>query len=131
MDKQVQNVTCVLVLSLLVAGCVGVPASNPPSPDHSLYLENNWNESATFEITVVRQASNETVHDRSYVLDAGEEREVYNTNSSSPDGIETFEVRWMARNETGQVNITTSTCYGSAHVIIEEDGSPGTIYSIC
>lgn len=131
MNKRVTNISCILVLLLPMTGCVGAPFTNQPSSDHSLYLENNGNKSATLEITVVRQATSETVHDRTYVLNAGERREVYNTNSSSPEGIETFEVRWTARNETGQVNMTTNDCYGSAYVVIEEDGSADSFYSIC
>ncbi|ELY63946.1 hypothetical protein C489_17902 [Natrinema versiforme JCM 10478] len=96
-----------------------------------MYLENHGNESATFDITVVRTATNETVHDQSYVLDPEEDREVYNTNESISDGIETVAFRWAAANETGTVEITTNDCYGNAYVTIREDGTAESTYSIC
>ncbi len=113
------------------AGCLGTPASDQPSPDHSLYLENSGDESVTFDVVVVRTGTNETVHDRSHVLGPGDEREVYNTNESVTDSIETFEVRWAAANETGTVEIITNNCYGDAYVVVEADGTASSFYSVC
>ena len=122
---------CTFAVILLVTGCLGTPVSEQPDSDHPVSLENHGNESATFDITVVRNATGETVHNQSYVLDSGENREVYNTDRASPNGIETFEIHWATRNETGQVNIKTNQCYGSAHVMIGEDGTASSTYSIC
>lgn len=122
---------CVFAVIQLVTGCMGLPASERPASDHPVYLENHGSESASFDITVVRNATGEVVHNQSYVLDPGEDREVYNTDRASPNGIETFEIHWTARNETGQVNIKTNQCYGGAYVMIQEDGTVSSTYSIC
>lgn len=122
---------CAFVVLVLAVGCLGIPASNQPSSDHSVYLENHGNESATFDIVVVRNATNETVYNQSSVLEPEEKREVYNTNESISDSIETVDVRWAAANETGNVEITTNNCYGNAYVTIREDGTADSTYSIC
>lgn len=122
---------CAFVVIALVTGCLGMSPSNQPSLDHSLYLENQWNESTTVEIIVVRNATSEIVHNRSYVLDPGEEREVYNTNRTASNGIETFEFQWIAQNQTGQVDITTNSCYGDVYVTVQDDGTAGSSYTIC
>ncbi|SFR97730.1 hypothetical protein SAMN05216559_1904 [Halomicrobium zhouii] len=122
-----------LFLLLLVTGCMGTVthASSEPSADHSVYLDNRGNESATVGITIVRNATDAIVHDWSYRVDPGERRAVYNTDSASPDGIETFEIHWAVRNETGQVAVRTNQCFGHAYVLIREDGTAGSTYSVC
>jgi len=122
---------CAFTAILFVTGCMGTPVSEQPASDHPVYLENYDNESASFDIIVVRNATGETVHNQSYVLDPDEDREVYNTDRASPDGIETFQIYWTARNETGQVTIKTNQCYGGAYVMIQEDGTPSSTYTIC
>ncbi|SFT10307.1 hypothetical protein SAMN04488556_0149 [Halostagnicola kamekurae] len=122
---------CAFAVILLVTGCMGTPVSEQPDSDHPVDLENHGSEGATFDITVVRNATGEIVHNQSHVLDPGKEREVYNTDRASPNGIETFEIRWAARNETGQVTIKTNQCYGGAYVMIQEDGTASSTYSIC
>lgn len=131
MRDRLLKALCAFAVILLVTGCMGTHASQRPASDHPVYLENHGNESAAFDITVVRNATSETVHNQSYVLAPEEVREVYNTDKASPNGIETFEIHWSVRNETGQVNIETSQCYGSASVAIMEDGTPFASYSIC
>lgn len=122
---------CAFAVILLLAGCVGTQASEQPSSDHSVYLANQGSESATFAITVVRNATGEIVHNKSHIIDPGEEREVYNTDRAAPNGIETFEIYWTERNESGQVDIKTNQCYGDAYVMIREDGTASSTYSIC
>ena len=131
MRKRLLLACCAFVGLVLAVGCLGTSPLDQPSSDHSLYLENHGNESATFDILVVRNATNETVYNQSYVLGPEEEREVYNTNESVSDSIETFEFRWAAANETGNVEVTTNSCYGNAYVTIREDGTAGSTYSIC
>lgn len=122
---------CAFAVILLVAGCTGTQQTEQPDPDHSVDLENHGSESATFGIRVVRNATGEIVHNQSYVLDPGETRAVYNTDRASPDGVETFEIHWTVRNQTGQVSIKTNQCYGGADVVLHEDGTASSHYSIC
>lgn len=122
---------CAFAVILLVTGCMGPQSSERASSDHSVDLENHGSESATFDISVVRNATGEIVHNRSYVLGPDESREVYNADEASPNGVETFEIHWTIRNESGQVNIRTNQCYGGADVVIREDGTASSHYSIC
>lgn len=122
---------CVLGVVLLASGCLGFLAGDEPRAGHALVLENDWNESATFHITVERAATNETVHDETYRLDPGEEREVYNTAQASPDGIEPFAVHWTVRDDSGRVTIRTDGCTGDALVVIDAEGTPSATVMVC
>ncbi len=122
---------CAFAVILLVTGCMEIYRSEQLASDHSVDLKNYGNESATFDIRVVRNATGETVHNQSYVLAPGENRDVYNTDKVSLDSVETFEIHWIIRNETGQVNINTNQCYGDAHVVTEEDSTASSHHSIC
>jgi len=106
-------------------------ASNEPDPDKPVRLENAWNRSADVRIQVVREATNETVHEGTYTLEPGEEREVYDTADADPEGIERFRVTATARNTTESVTIETNACYGGAHVEVLEDGTLYPYYAIC
>ena len=105
--------------------------SNQPDPDKRVHLENAWNRSVEIRISVVREATNETVHEGTYTLEPGEEREVYNVADADPDGVESFRVSATARNTTESVTIETNVCYGGAHVEVTEDGTLYPYYSIC
>ena len=106
-------------------------ASNQPDPDKRVRLENAWNQSVEIRIQVVREATNETVHEGTYTLDPGEEREVYNVADADPDGIESFRVTATVRNTTESVTIETNQCYGGAYVEVLEDGTLYPYYAIC
>ena len=106
-------------------------ASDQPDPDKRVRLENAWNQSVEIRISVVREATNETVHKGTYTLDPGEQREVYNTADADPDGVESFRVTATARNTTESVTIETSACHGSAYVEVLEDGTLYPYYPIC
>ncbi|WP_459192157.1 hypothetical protein [Halosimplex sp. J119] len=131
MRDRTLRLCCVVGTLVLAAGCLGTHASNRPSADHALSIENYGNESATFDVTVVRNATGEVVHNRSYTVEPGERREVYNTNESDPDGVETFDFRWEARNESGTIDIETNSCYGTVLLSIDRDGSASGTYTIC
>lgn len=122
---------CAFAVVLLVTGCVGTPNGEHTHADHPVYIENLDNESATIDITVVRNVTGEIVHNQRYEVDPGEEREVYNTDRASPTDGETVEIRYTARNQTKQVTIQTNECFGSAHVVIQADGTPSSFYTIC
>lgn len=117
------------------------PTSSPPDsheqaatqqdPEKTVWLHNEWNQSVTTHVRVIRQATGTTVHNESYILASGEKRDVYNTNSSNPDGIEEFTVIFSARDTTERITIETSTCYGDAFGTILEDGTIYLYYAIC
>lgn len=106
-------------------------ASNQPDPDKTVRLENAWNRSVEIRIRVVREATNETVHEEMYTLAPGEQREVYTTADAAPDGIESFRVIATARETTESVTIETNACYGGAYVEVLEDGTLYPYYAIC
>lgn len=106
-------------------------ASEQPDASHPITLTNEWNRSVTVQVTVVREATNETVHEGTYDLDAGEERAVYDTAEADPDGIERFTITATAVNATESVTIETSQCYGGAYVEITADGELYPYYAIC
>ena len=96
----------------------------PPDPDKTVQLENPWNQSVEIRISVVREATNETVHEGTYTLDPGTEREVYDVADADPDGVESFRVTAIARTATGTVTIETGACSTDAHVEITSSGDP-------
>lgn len=106
-------------------------AANQPDPDKHVRLENEWNETVTMRVRVVREATNETVHDGTYDLAPGAERTVYNTSAADPDGIERFTVVVTARGTTERVTIETSQCYGAAYGTVQSDGTVYAYYAIC
>lgn len=126
-----KKVVCAVSVLLLATGCLGLLGGEQPSPDHSVTLHNAWNETATFDITVVREATNESVHDETYKLDPGDEREVYNTEMASPNGVENFELRWAVRNQTGSYTIRTNSCHRGLIIAILEDGTARSIVMSC
>ena len=106
-------------------------ATNQPDPDKHVTLTNRWDETVTMQVRVIREATNETVHDGSYNLAPGAERTVYNTSAADPDGIERFTVVVTVRGTTERVDIETSQCYGEAYGEVQSDGSLYLYYSIC
>lgn len=106
-------------------------ASDQPEPHHSVGLTNAWNRSVEVRVTVVREATNETVHERTYALEPGSDRTVYDTAEANPDGVETFTVTATALNATGSASVETSRCYGNVYAEIERDGGLFVTYAIC
>jgi hypothetical protein len=106
-------------------------ASNQPDPDKAVQLRNDWNRSVEMRVRVVRDATNETVHDGTYTLAPGEERTAYSLTRADPDGVESFTVVVTARNTTERVRIETSRCYGDAHAEVQADGTLYAFYAIC
>lgn len=161
MPSDATPLTVLLAVAVLAAGCLGAPAPGsaptdagtaaptatptPPSetpprpedaaerpdPDHRITVENEWNRSVTVRVTVVREAANETVHEGTDEVAAGEERAVYGTAEATPDGIERFSVTATALNTTESVTIETSRCYGNVHVEITAEGGLSPYYAIC
>jgi hypothetical protein len=106
-------------------------ASNQPDPDKTVQLENAWNQSVEIRISVVREAANETVHEGTYTLDPGTEREVYDVADADPDGVESFRVTATARNATRTVTIETSACSTDAYVEITSSGDLYPFRGVC
>ncbi|RLM94580.1 hypothetical protein D3D02_00940 [Halobellus sp. Atlit-38R] len=142
----------VVAVALLSAGCLGVPngdapststsppestpagtahASEQPDPNKEVRLENAWNRSVEIHVRVVRETTNETVHEATYTLEPGAERDVYNLSAAEPTGIEPFRIVATARNTTESVTIETSACYGNAYVEITDEGELYPYYAIC
>lgn len=106
-------------------------ASKQPDPDKTVTLENRWTERVEMRVRVVREATNETVHEGTYTLSPGAERTVYNVSAADPDGIESFTVVVTARGTTDRVTIRTNACYGDAYAEIQDDGTFYVYYAIC
>jgi hypothetical protein len=105
--------------------------SGRPAPDQRVTLRNEWNGSVAVTLRVVRVATNETVHEATYDLAPGAEREVYSTAEADPDGVEAFRVVVAARGQTGSVTIETDACYGGAFGTVREDGRLDVFYAVC
>jgi len=105
--------------------------SDQPDASHQITVSNEWNRSVTVRVTVVREATNETVHEGTYEVAADQERAVYNTADANPDGVERFTVEATALNATESVTIETSKCYGNVYVEITADGELYPYYAIC
>jgi hypothetical protein len=106
-------------------------ASNQPDPDKAVTLKNRWTERVEMQVRVVRDATNETVHDETYTLSPGAGRTVYDISEADPAGVESFTVVVTARNTTERVSIETSACYGNAYAEIQDDGTMYVYYAIC
>lgn len=106
-------------------------ASNEPDPSKSVRLENDWDRNVSVNLRVVRNATNETVHEETYRLSPDEYRTVYDTGRASPDGVEEFTFVVSVRNQTQTVSIETNACYGNAAARIDRDGELGVFYAIC
>ena len=105
--------------------------SEEADPDKEIRLENARNRLVEIRIRVVREATNATVHEGTYTLEPGEQREVYNTADADPDGAESFRVTATVRNTTESVTSETSACHGTVYVEVLEDGTLYPYYAIC
>ncbi|MFB6118039.1 hypothetical protein [Halosegnis sp.] len=150
-----QAARLLLVAVLVVgAGCTAVgpageptpePSETPPTPtpgDHESAMDqpdankrvqvaNEWNQSVTVSVRVVRVATNETVYATRSEVAPGTDRIVYNLTAADPTGVESFQITVTARNTTQSVTIQTNKCYGDAYAQIREDGSLYVYYAIC
>lgn len=108
-----------------------VPPPNQPQANKEVQLFNDWNRSVSMDVRVVRESTNESVHDETYDLDPGESQTAYDVADADPDGVEAFEVVVTARGTTERVSIETSTCYGDASAEIRDDGTLYVYYAVC
>lgn len=106
-------------------------AAEQPDHDKTVFVENHWSENATLDVQVIRNTTGETVHDGSYEIEPGQEREVYHLDRADPDGIERFTVVVSARNGTESVTIETSACYGNIGGTVGETGDLNVFYAVC
>jgi hypothetical protein len=97
-------------------GAPGTPTATEPgfefSPDREtpVVLRNGWSREVRFRVRVVCAPTNETVHDRSDTVGAGESRSVYDLGEASPGGRVPLRVVVTARNETESVTVETTAC---------------------
>ncbi|ESP87711.1 hypothetical protein K933_12860 [Candidatus Halobonum tyrrellensis G22] len=106
-------------------------AADRPEPSHPVTLSNRWNRSVEMRVTVVREATDGTVHEATYDVPAGSERAVYDTAEADPDGVEAFTVTVSARNATQSVTIESSQCYGDVYAEVGADGDLFVTYAVC
>lgn len=102
-----------------------------PDPNHSVQLENNWNQSVDVHVRVIRDATNTTVHNETYTLEPGSERTAYNVAEAEPNGVEIFAVTITALNTTENTQIQTSECFGNTFAQVRNDGELFVSYSAC
>lgn len=136
-----RRATVALAVLVVVAGCNGASTDgtdNTPTPgpserpaQHAVYLENEHNQTVDMHVRVVREATNETVHNATYEVDFLDEREVYDTGDGDPDGVEKFTVIVTAQNTTKSRTIESSWCYGNVYARIEEDGTFSLSHATC
>ncbi|SEP15151.1 hypothetical protein SAMN05216388_103811 [Halorientalis persicus] len=62
MNDYLLEVFCGFAVILLLTGCAETKGSEQPSAGHSVQLDNYGNESAIFEISIVRNATGDIVH---------------------------------------------------------------------
>ncbi|MDS0259685.1 hypothetical protein NDI56_09805 [Haloarcula sp. S1CR25-12] len=129
---QPRSAALLLLLLSVTAGCLGFDQrSDIPDPDKQLELRNDWNQTVTVGVEVIRNATNATVHRGSYEIEPNTQRAVYSTAKANPEGAEYFRFVLTARNTTVQETIRTSTCYGGPVLEIAADGTVSSHYSVC
>lgn len=117
---------------LVSTGCLGVGApGDTPVPSQNVTVENRWDRPVEFRVTVVREATNETVHDAVHEVPPGGSRIAYDTAEADPEGVETFSVAVTARGTTRRTTVETSACFGRVNAAVSEEGGLGVSYTIC
>jgi len=106
-------------------------ALTQPDATKEVRIENVWNRTASVQVRVTRDATNETVHRATYEVEPAEPITVYNLSDANPDGIEPFTVVVTARNATERVTIETNRCYGDVYGEIQNEGGLYVYYEIC
>jgi hypothetical protein len=94
-------------------------------------LGNEGSETVAATLRVVGVERNETVHERTYDLAPGTEREVYSLAEADPEGVERFRVTVAAGGERESVTVETSTCYGGVYGVVRADGGLDLTYAVC
>ncbi len=102
-----------------------------PDPDKHLVIENEMNERVAVDVRVIRHATNETVHEATYLIDPETRQTVYNTRAAAPDGVETFVFVLTARNTTERIGIQTSECQGGPELRISAGGLVSVGHVVC
>lgn len=129
-----------LVVSLLLAGCVGFgpPETSPnsasptrtPSPtetpwkstapdlSHDVTVDNQLNDTIELRVFVVHEG--DRVFDENLSVSPGE-RDIYNTIEAAPDGDDQFRIvaSWNGTREDAYLR--TTNCYAGTLVVVTED----------
>ncbi|WP_423744673.1 hypothetical protein V5735_01090 (plasmid) [Haladaptatus sp. SPP-AMP-3] len=120
------------------AGCVFESKTSSFDPDHTIWLENGFDEKQTAHVWVVRKAGDETVFEVTRQVGPADTAELYNLERAGPTDVETFRVCAQlldaSSSDTGYKQCTTvetNECYGNIHIQIQKDGSVGITYAIC
>lgn len=130
------------------------PGVNVPEADHGVFVSNRGTQARSVRVRVEREATGETVFDETRTVAPDTEREIYNLQHASPDGIEAFRICGQLAEPTPTssdsstagstdtegtpdspyrdcITMRTNACYGTAHVTVQADGTLRVIYSIC
>lgn len=128
--------------------------ADEPNADHAVYLSNQGASERTIRVQVVREVTGDTVFDETLAIAPNSEREVYNLQQASPADIEEFTICGHLADQpptpsgtatpdptdTGStpdsayrdcITMRTDSCYGTAHVTVQDTGELRVIYAIC
>ncbi|MGA9399588.1 hypothetical protein [Haladaptatus sp.] len=121
-----------------ISGCVMGSGVQSFDSDHSIWLENRYDEERTIHVWVVRKAADETVFSTTRQIGPGDTAALYNLEQAETTNVETFRVCAQildaSSSDTGYKQCTTAktnACYGNVDIQIQKDGSVGITYAIC
>lgn len=112
-----------------------IHAADSPDSDHSLTLRSEASESQVrVRVRVVREATGETVFETTARASPAE-RTLYNLRQADPEGVESFrmcaELVGTESQRRDCATVSTSACYGDAHVTVGNDGAVRIVYAVC
>ncbi|GKZ12357.1 hypothetical protein [Haladaptatus sp. T7] len=121
-----------------VAGCVFESKTSTFDSDHTIWLENGYDEEQTVHVWVVRKGADETVFEVTRQVGPADTAALYNLERTGATDVETFRVCVQlldaSSSDTGYKQCTTvetNECYGNVHIQIQKDGAVGITYAIC
>lgn len=120
------------------SGCVIDSGIRSFDSDHTVWLENGYDEERTVHVWVVRKEADETVFAITRPVGPGDTAALYNLERSGSTDVETFRICAQlldaSSSNTGYKQcstVETNQCYGNLHIQIQKDGSLGITYAIC
>ncbi|MFH5798902.1 hypothetical protein [Haladaptatus sp. CMAA 1911] len=121
-----------------VTGCVFESKTSSFDSDHTIWLENGYDEERTIHVWVVRKVTDETVFTVTRPVGPGDTAALYNLERSEGTEVETFRVCAQLLHASSSnagykqcTTVETNQCYGNVHIRIQKDGSLGITYAIC
>lgn len=105
-------------------------AINTPDPDKSVNLENQGNNTQDVRIEVVRDSTGNIVHNQTYSVNDTIDN-VYNLKEADPEGVESFTVMATTDEDSDQVSLDTSRCFGNVYVEVTEKNGIYVYHTVC